>query len=88
MLLVDRWRLSDHAKRLWRVLLNVLVRAWIDEVDLEIRRSLFRYTRARKIPSVDIIFTQVVNSRNRSMERFQCINVAGERCPFRSEQRW
>ena len=70
MLLVDRWRLSDHAKRLWRVLLDVLVRARIDEVDFQIRRSLFLYTRGRKIPSVDIVFTQVVNSRNRSMERF------------------
>ena len=34
MLLVDRRRLSDHANGLWRVLLDVLVGARIDEIDL------------------------------------------------------
>ena len=43
MLLVDGWRLGDHAKGLWGVLLDVLVCAGIDEIELEIGRSIFRY---------------------------------------------
>ena len=42
MLLVDGWRLGDHAKGLWGVLLDVLVCAGIDEIELEIGRSIFR----------------------------------------------
>ena len=42
MLLVDGRRLSDHANGLWGVLLDVLVCAWIDKIELEIGRSIFR----------------------------------------------
>lgn len=34
MLLVDRRRLSDHANGLRGVLLDMLVGAWIDEINL------------------------------------------------------
>ena len=45
ILLVNGWRLSDHANGLWGILLDVLVCARIDKVELEIGRSICRYTR-------------------------------------------
>ena len=88
MLLVDFWRLSDHANSLWGVLLDVLVCARIDKVELEIGRSMCRCTRGCEIPPVDIIVTQVVDFCDGSMERCQRIEVTGEGCSFRSEQGW
>ena len=88
MLLVDGWRLSDHTNSLWRVFLNVLVCARIDKVELEIGRSICRCTRGRQIPPVDIVVTQVVDFCDGSMERCQRIEMTGEGCSFRNEQRW
>ena len=70
VLMVDRRRLSDHANGLRGVLFDVLVGAWIDEIDLQIRGSIFGDTRGCKIPSIDIILTQVVYFFNSSMECF------------------
>lgn len=70
MLLVDRRRLGDHTNGLWGVLLDVLVGAGIDEIDLQIRRSLFGDTRGCEIPSIDIILAQIVNLRDSSVECF------------------
>lgn len=73
MIAVDPWRLDDQAEVLGGVLLDVLFRAWVDEIDLQVGRLLCggiaiavaRRQCTGEVPAVDIVIPEVLDVRER-----------------------
>jgi hypothetical protein len=55
MIAVDVWCLGDIADSLCGVFLEVLLSAWVDQVDLQIRGLSFGSTAVGHVPAVNVI---------------------------------
>lgn len=79
---VDLKCFGDHADALGRVLLDMILCAWRDQVQLEVRWVVLPLTGRSQVPMVDVVGAEIFDIGKALLEGLEGFEVAREGCSF------
>lgn len=85
---IDFRRLGHHSNELWRIFLDVLFGAGVDEIHFQIWNAGSCLTGRGKIPTVYVIIAKVLNISKGRVKGLQRFDIVGKCSSFGNEKSW